>query len=230
MCPTSTAISASRLFPCRLTSPSSGRSKGRFAPFGPPPMSNVRPQCQISSYRRGLLRSGPSSCRWPTATLLGGSMSRSTSETASHWQMNWLHLYSLGPSAPRLVCCGRSKQIASQCQSRGTSASSNDGPASRFASSRPCPSRCCPSRRLVLSSLPPREKATAHSNTGAGCIGLTLAASALESEESPAPACRSYASPSTSSSVDPLLGPNPSIERRSSSKLCLPTAAAHVER
>ena len=28
--------------PCGLTSPSSGRSKGRFAPFGPPLMSNVR--------------------------------------------------------------------------------------------------------------------------------------------------------------------------------------------
>ena len=29
---------------CRLTPPSSGRSKGRFAPFGPPLMSNVRHQ------------------------------------------------------------------------------------------------------------------------------------------------------------------------------------------
>ena len=29
---------------CRLTPPSSGRSKGRFAPFGPPLMSNVRPR------------------------------------------------------------------------------------------------------------------------------------------------------------------------------------------
>ena len=28
---------------CRLTPPSSGRPKGRFAPFGPPLMSNVRP-------------------------------------------------------------------------------------------------------------------------------------------------------------------------------------------
>src|SRR6266705_4518960 len=30
--------------PSRLTLPSSGRSKGRYAPFGPPLMSNVRPQ------------------------------------------------------------------------------------------------------------------------------------------------------------------------------------------
>ena len=29
---------------CGLTPPSSGRSKGRFAPFGPPLMSNVRPR------------------------------------------------------------------------------------------------------------------------------------------------------------------------------------------
>src|SRR6185295_1665019 len=32
----------------RLTLPSRGRSKGRFAPFGPPLMSNVRPHEQPS--------------------------------------------------------------------------------------------------------------------------------------------------------------------------------------
>ena len=35
----------------RLTLPSSGRSKGRFAPFGPPLMSNVRPQNTSGSPR-----------------------------------------------------------------------------------------------------------------------------------------------------------------------------------
>ena len=39
---------------CRrhLTLPSSGRSKGRFAPFGPPLMSNVRPHCVQSAWHR----------------------------------------------------------------------------------------------------------------------------------------------------------------------------------
>ena len=36
----------------RLTPPSSGRPKGRFAPFGPPLMSNVRPHCEQSARHR----------------------------------------------------------------------------------------------------------------------------------------------------------------------------------
>ena len=35
-----------------LTTPSSGRAKGRFAPFGPPLMSNVRPICSICMVER----------------------------------------------------------------------------------------------------------------------------------------------------------------------------------
>ena len=39
----------------RLTLPSSGRAKGRFAPFGPPLMSNVRsPQCECTPGRTPL--------------------------------------------------------------------------------------------------------------------------------------------------------------------------------
>ena len=38
-----TLLESSLLGGTRLTPPSSGRSKGRFAPFGPPLMSNVRP-------------------------------------------------------------------------------------------------------------------------------------------------------------------------------------------
>ena len=38
----------------RLTPPSSGRPKGRFAPFGPPLMSNVRPQWRHRNTPRSL--------------------------------------------------------------------------------------------------------------------------------------------------------------------------------
>ena len=41
----STSLACGGIAARRLTPPSSGRSKGRFAPFGPPLMSNVRPHC-----------------------------------------------------------------------------------------------------------------------------------------------------------------------------------------
>ena len=50
---------------CRLTPPSSGRSKGRFAPFGPPLMSNVGPQLARQVVRAALwlgLATARSSC------------------------------------------------------------------------------------------------------------------------------------------------------------------------
>jgi hypothetical protein len=48
-CPRRACLPLGRQVPCsqrRLTAPSSGRSKGRFAPFGPPLMSDVRPHHQ----------------------------------------------------------------------------------------------------------------------------------------------------------------------------------------
>ena len=74
---------------CRLTPPSSGRPKGRCAPFAPPLMSNVRPR-QGTGFATSLQASRFESHRAPAVT-----------RTARSWPSlarGSLHLCSLPPS------------------------------------------------------------------------------------------------------------------------------------
>jgi len=77
-----------------LTLPSSGRSKGRFAPFGPPLMSNVRPHCmQIARHRicrRLRLNALRATEQYPRRLQLSsgsGKAARSVPAAKAEWRM-----------------------------------------------------------------------------------------------------------------------------------------------
>ena len=68
---------ARRRSPWHLTPPSSGRPKGRFAPFGPPLMSNVRPHENAAASSLRCMSSAPGcSARLHHHALLGTGRTR----------------------------------------------------------------------------------------------------------------------------------------------------------
>ena len=69
----------------RLTPPSSGRPKGRFAPFGPPLMSNVGPQL-VSQVVRVALWSRPAAVRSSCARKFASPLRATAARISRHLQ------------------------------------------------------------------------------------------------------------------------------------------------